>query len=99
MCHRNKKLPISFSDIFTDIINSDNLQSRHNDYNYVIDPAVKKKLELFPYRKILFNWNSLGIDMKATADAEEFKILLKNHLLSQYSYETDCPTNCYSCRE
>ena len=97
--YRNKELPISFSDIFTDIINSDNLQSRHNDYNYVIDPAVKKKLELFPYRKILFNWNSLSIDLKATADADEFKILLKNNLLSQYSYETDCPTTCYSCRE
>ena len=97
--YRNKKLPISFSDIFTDIINSDHLQSRHNDYNYVIDPAVKKKLETFPYRKILFNWNSLSIDLKATSDADEFKILIKNTLLSQYSYETDCPVNCYSCRK
>ena len=82
--YSNKKLPISFSDIFTDIINSDNLQSRHNEYNCVIYPAVKKKLKLFPYRKILFNWNSLDIDLKATADAEEFKILMKNKLVSQF---------------
>ena len=97
--YRNKKLPISFSDIFKDIVNSDHLQSRHNDYNYVIHPAVKNKLELFPYRKILFNWNSLDIDLKATADADEFKLLMKNKLLSQYSYEIDCPKNCYSCKK
>ena len=97
--YRNERLPISFSDIFKDIVNSDHLQSRHNDYNYVIDPAVKKKLEIFPYRKILFNWNSLSIDLKATSDADEFKILIKKTLLSQYSYEIDCPVNCYSCRK
>ena len=37
--------------------------------------AVKNKLELFPYRKILFNWNSLDINLKATADADESKLL------------------------
>ena len=78
--------PISFSDIFTDITNSDNLQSRHNDYNYVVNPAVKKYLELFPLKQILFNWNSLNIDLKATADAEEFKLLMKNSLCSQYNH-------------
>ena len=97
--YRNKKLPISFSDIFTDITNSDNLQSRHNDYNYVVNPAVKKYLELFPLKQILFNWNSLSIDLKATADSEEFKMLMKNSLCSQYNHESDCPINCYSCRE
>ena len=97
--YRNKKLPISFSDIFTDIINCDNLQSRHNDYNYVINPAIKKHLELFPLRQILFNWNSLSVDLKSTADADEFKILMKDNLCSHYSYETDCNVNCYSCRE
>ena len=95
--YRNKKLPISFSNIFTDIINCDNLQSRHNDYNYVINPAIKKQLELFPLRQILFNWNSLRFDLKATADADEF--LMKDNLCSHYSYETDCNVNCYSCRE
>ena len=97
--YRHNKLPISFSDIFTEIINCDNLQSRHNDYNFVINPAVKKHLELFPLRQILFNWNSLSIDLKATADADDFKTLLKNNICSQYSYETDCNVNCYSCRE
>ena len=97
--YRNKKLPISFSDIYTDIINCDNLQSRHNDYNYVINPAIKKHLELFPLRQILFNWNSLSIDLKATADADDFNNLMKYNLCSHYSYETDCNVNCFSCRE
>ena len=95
--HQEKKLPVSFSNIFTDIKNADELQTRHNDYNYMIYPAIKKCLETFPLRQILFNWNSLDIDLKSTADAAEFRVLLKEKLTSQYSYETDCPVNCYSC--
>ena len=45
---KNDKLLISFSGIFTDIINSDNLQTRHNDYNFVNTPALKSFLERFP---------------------------------------------------
>ena len=37
--------------------------------------------------------------LKSTADADEFKILMKDNLCSHYSYETDCNVNCYSCRE
>ena len=33
--YRNSKLPISFSGTFTDITNTDELQTRHNDYNYI----------------------------------------------------------------
>ena len=97
--YRNEKLPVSFSGMFTDITNTDELQTRHNDYNYTNHPAIKKYLEQFPLKQILLNWNSLSVDLKATSDAEEFKILLKEKYISKYSYDTDCPDNCYSCRE
>ena len=97
--YKNKKLPTSFSDTYTDITNTDELQTRHNDYNFVINPAIKRNLETFPLRQILYNWNALDLELKATADADEFKVLLRNKLASQYSYETDCPRNCFSCRE
>ena len=96
--YKHKKLPVSFSDLFTDIICADEFQTRHNDYNYVIYPAKKKSLESFPLKQILFNWNSLDIDLKATADAEEFKLLVKQKLIRQYNLDTDCLPNCYSCR-
>ena len=95
--YRNEKLPASFSGIFTDITDSGELQTRHNDYNYQNKPAIKRTLENFPYKKIINNWNALEIDLKSTADAEEFETLLKEKYLSNYRYEMDCPSNCYSC--
>ena len=95
--YRNEKLPISFSGIFTDITSTDELQTRHNDYNYINEPAIKRCLENFPLKQIILNWNALDIDSKSTAEEEEFQILLKEKYLSQYSYETDCSGNCYSC--
>ena len=96
--YRNNKLPTSFSGIFTDTIMTDAMQSRHNDYNYINIPAIKKGLENFPYKKIISNWNSLSLELKSTADAQEFDLLLKQKFLSLYSFETDCPHNCYSCQ-
>ena len=95
--YRNEKLPNSFSGIFTDITSTDELQTRHNDYNYINEPAIKRCLENFPLKQIILNWNALDIDLKSTAEEEEFQILLKEKYLSQYSYETDCSGNCYSC--
>ena len=64
--YKNRKLPVSFSNmfLFTDITNADELQTRHNDYNYIIYPAIRKNLETFPLKQILFNWNSLDIELK-----------------------------------
>ena len=59
--YKNKKLLKSFSDIYTDITNTDELQTRHNDYNFVINPVVKRNLVSFPLRQILYNWNALYI--------------------------------------
>ena len=95
--YRHEKLPASFVGTFTDTIMTDELQSRHNDYNYLIEPAIKKNLENFPLKQIIFNWNALSIDLKSTADFAEFEMLLKEKYLSQYSLETDCPDNCFSC--
>ena len=71
--YRNNKLPHSFSNIFTDVINSDEMQPRDNDYNYQIIPAIKKSLENFPNKKILSYWNSLDIDLKSIAEEDEFQ--------------------------
>ena len=94
---RNNKLPISFSGIFTDITNTDELQTRHNDFNYFNPVSYKKYLEHFPYKQMLLNWNSLNIDLKSTADNEEFQQLLKDNYLSNYSYTIECTSSCFSC--
>ena len=94
---KNDKLPISFSGIFTDIINVDNLQTRHNDYNFVNTLALKFYLERFPYKRIVSIWNNLNIDLKATAEDDEFGQMLKCMYLSIYSCDTQCLGPCYSC--
>ena len=95
--YRNNKLPTSFSNIFADIICTDQLQTRHNDYNYVNKPAVNKHLENFPYKKIVSNWNSLSIDLKSTAEYVDFYDLLKKTYLLSYSCEIECVGPCFSC--
>ena len=98
--YRNKKLPESFDNKFTDISNTDMLQTRHNDYNYQNIPAVKKTLESFPYKCFIKTWNFLSIDVKATADPTEFQNILKQELLSKYTSDFTCEdTNCYSCNQ
>ena len=96
--YKNNKLPISFSGIFQDITNTDELQTRHNDYNFVNKPALKSYLERFPYKQMLSNWNSLSIDLKATADEVAFREMLREMYLSSYSCDTQCLGPCYSCR-
>ena len=95
--YKNNKLPVSFSDKFIDITSTDDLQTRHNDYNFVNKPACKSYLEKFPYKQILSNWNSLSIDLKSTADGETFQQMLKEMYLSKYSCESQCLGPCYSC--
>ena len=53
--YKYKKLPTTFSDIYTDITNTDELQTRYNNYDFVINPAIKRNLETFPLRQILYN--------------------------------------------
>ena len=97
--YKHGKLPPSFTGIFNDIAVTEGLQSRHSDYNYQIEPAVKTYLEKFPFKQMIFNWNSLDIDLKATGDHDEFQRMLTIKLLSQYRYETDCDVGCYSCSQ
>ena len=97
--YRHNKLPDSFSGIFTDTSMTDNMQSRHNDYNYQNLPASKKYLENFPLKQIIFNWNRLSLELKATADPTEFDNLLRQNILSKYNFETDCPHDCFSCND
>ena len=86
-----------FSEKFNDITFTDELQTRHNDYNFVNKPACKSYLEKFPYKQVLSNWNSLDIDLKSTADGDTFKEMLKEMYLSKYSCESQCLGPCYSC--
>ena len=95
--YKNNKLPISFSDKFIDITSTDELQTRHNDYNFVNKPACKPYLEKFPFKQILSNWNSLTNDLKTTADANTFQEILKEIYLSKYNCESQCLGPCYSC--
>ena len=95
--YKNEKLPPSFSGIFTDITESDELQTRHNDYNVINLPAIKRPLEKFPYKQIIANWNALEIDIKSVADADEFESLLKEKYLSNYKNDMGCLDKCFSC--
>ena len=95
--YKNNKLPVSFSGMFTDASDSDDLQTRHTDYNIYNQPAIKRGLEKFPLKQIIANWNALDIDLKSTAEESEFEILLKEKFLSQYKFQTDCSHDCYSC--
>ena len=96
--YRNKKLPESFNNKFTDITCTDQLQTRHNDYNYQNIPALKKVLESFPFKCKLRTWNSLSIDVKSTADELDFQNTLNSELLSKYSRDFNCEDFvCYSC--
>ena len=92
--YRNRKLPISFTGLFTDASDTGFTQNRHTDYNYDTLPATKKYLEKFPLKQIIFN---LSLELKATADPLEFEILLKRYYLSKYKFELECLPNCRSC--
>ena len=98
--YRNKQLPESFIDKFTNITCTDQLQTRHNDYNYVNIPAVKRSLEHFPYKCMIRTWNSLSIDVKSTADKLEFEDILKQELLFKYDTDLQCDKfACFSCSQ
>ena len=95
--YRNRKLPKSFTGQFKDDADTGLTQNRHTDYNYDTLPATKRYLEKFPLKQIIFNWNSLSLELKATADPLEFEILLKRYYLSKYKFELECLPNCRSC--
>ena len=98
--YRNKQLPETFIDIFTNITCTDQLQTRHNDYNYVNIPAVKRSLEHFPFKCMIRTWNSLSIDVKSTADKIEFENILKQELLFKYDSDLQCDNiTCFSCSQ
>ena len=92
--YRNKKLPESFDNMFSEITVADELQTKHNDYNYINHPAIKNSLERFPTKMLVSNWNHLNVDLKSTADYLKLKFLLKKKILSSYIYETDCYCEC-----
>ena len=53
--YRHGKLPPSFTGIFNESTMSEGVQSRHNDYNYRNEPAVRTTLEKFPKKQIIIN--------------------------------------------
>ena len=62
-----------------------------------IPQQLKDTLKNFPKRFLVSNWNYLNIECKATAEPEEFKLVLKQKILSSYSSETDCDIDCFIC--
>ena len=95
--YRNRKLPNSFTGLFKDASDTGLTHNRHTDYNYDTLPATKRCLEKFPLKQIIFNWNSLSLDLKATADPVDFEILLKRYYLSKYEFESNCSQDCFIC--
>ena len=67
--------------MFLDITDTNDLQTRNNDYNFLNRPAIKKYLEKYPTKVMISTWNYLDIDCKSTAEPDEFKILLKHKFL------------------
>ena len=95
--YRHSKLPPSFDGMFAEITDDDDLKTRYNDYNYINKPSVKKYLEQFPSKKLLSNWNCLDIDLKSTADFQEFKLLFQEKKLASYNSEPECFGDCFMC--
>ena len=60
--------------------------NRHTDYNYDTLPASKGCFEKFPLKHIIYNLNSLSLDLKTTADPVEFEILLKRYYIFKYEF-------------
>ena len=58
---------------------------------------MKTYLERFPYKQFVSNWNSLSIDLKSTADENEFQNLLKDSFLASYSHDIQCIWPRFSC--
>jgi hypothetical protein len=48
-----------------------------------LEPEIKKYLEKFPLKQIVFDWNT-SIDLKSTADLAEFQLLLKIFISIQF---------------
>jgi hypothetical protein len=63
--YKNNKLPISFPDKFIDITSTDDLQTRHNDYNFVNKPACKSYLEKYPYKQILLEFCKYWLEVNS----------------------------------
>ena len=96
--YRHGKLPPSFLGKFTDITNTEDLQTRDNHYNYQNKHSVRKNLQNFPFNQMIATWNSLEIELKATGEELEFSELLKSKYISNYSYDTNCRDNCFCCK-
>ena len=76
--YRNIKLPDSFLNMFTDVICTDDIQTRHktrhNDYNFSNKAAQNKKLECFPLKCMINTWNSLDITLKQHLISQSLRI-------------------------
>ena len=60
--YRNKQLPETFIDKFTNITCTDQLQTRHNDYNYLNIPAVVNWVWEYSETRIIiqiWHWHSV----------------------------------------
>ena len=83
--------------MFTEIGAETNLRTRDDDYNYLNQASIKKYLEKYPIKKLVSNWNFLGIELKSTSDPLEFKTLFKENKINSYNSEPDCIGKCFAC--
>ena len=93
------KLPPSFSNMFTLIRNTDELNVRDSFYNFSVSIPLRKGLANFPRSIFIPIWNSLPSIHQCTVAHKEFKTNYKKDILAKYAEFESCDNlSCMECR-
>jgi len=87
------KLPSSFDNKFTPLMNSNRTQS------YKLNLAANKNLESFPSYFLPKIWNSISLELKKMSSLKLFNNSIKSKELAVYANFTCSRENCYSCKD
>jgi hypothetical protein len=87
------KLPASFDNKFTPLMNLNRTQS------YKLNVAANKNLEGFPSYFLPKIWNSISLELKNISSLKSFNKNIKSMKLAVYDSFTCSRQNCYSCKD
>ena len=87
------KLPSSFDNKFTPLMNLNRTQS------YKLNLAANKNLEGFPSYFLPKIWNSISLELKNIPSLKLFNKSIKSKDLAAYANFTCSRENCYSCKD
>ena len=82
--YSNNKLPGSFNNLLSPVLDHGVRRTRDDDYNFSLMPLKYADLHYFPVPKMISNWNSLPLTTKSISDLSDFHFDLKCYLLSKY---------------